>query len=86
MDAGICRVASRRKICLEQEKTVLEALMVWANFLKDKKSALGKALHYLIDLIRYLKNGRQELTNHGAERSTKPFIVGRKNWLFSNTL
>ena len=77
---------------LEQEKPILEALLAWANDLKDKtasKSALGKALHYLIEqwpyLIRYLEDGRLELSNNRAERSIKPFVMGRKNWLFANT-
>ena len=37
---------------LEQEKPVLEALLAWANALKSQtapKSALGKALHYLLE-------------------------------------
>ena len=32
------------------------------------KSALGKALHYLRDLVRYLEDGRLELSNDRAER------------------
>ena len=52
-------------------------------------TALGKALHYLREqwpyLVRYLEDGRLELSNNRAERSIKPFVIGRKNWLFSNT-
>lgn len=77
---------------LKQEKPVLEALFSWANELKDKtapKSALGKALNYLLEqriyLERYLEDGRLELSNNRAERSIKPFVMGRKNWLFANT-
>ena len=33
----------------------------------------------------YLENGRLELSNNRAERSIKPFVMGRKNWLFANT-
>ena len=29
--------------------------------------------------------GAAELTNNRAERAVKPFVLGRKNWLFSNT-
>ena len=36
-------------------------------------------------LIRYLEDGRLELSNNRAERSIKPFVMGRKNWLFANT-
>ena len=77
---------------LEQEKPVLDALLAWANETTAKtapKSALGKALHYLLEqwpyLVRYLEDGRLELSNNRAERSIKPFVMGRKNWLFANT-
>ena len=77
---------------LELEKPVLDALLAWANETAPKtapKSALGKALHYLLEqwpyLVRYLEDGRLELSNNRAERSIKPFVMGRKNWLFANT-
>ena len=77
---------------LEQEKPVLDALLAWANETISKtapKSALGKALYYLLEqwpyLVRYLEDGRLELSNNRAERSIKPFVMGRKNWLFANT-
>ena len=66
--------------------------MAWANALKPQtapKSALGKALHYLREqwpyLVHYLEDGRLELSNNRAERSIKPFVMGRKNFLFCNT-
>ena len=37
------------------------------------------------NLVRYLEDGRLELSNNRAERSIKPFVMGRKNWLFANT-
>ncbi|MDD4335488.1 MAG: IS66 family transposase [Desulfotomaculaceae bacterium] len=50
---------------------------------------LGKAIHYAKSqrryLERYLLDGRLEISNNRAERSIKPFVIGRKNWLFSNT-
>ena len=77
---------------LEQEKPVLDALLSWANGIQAKtapKSALGKAIHSLREqwpyLTRYLEDGRLELSNNRAERSIKPFVMGRKNWLFANT-
>lgn len=36
-------------------------------------------------LLRYLEDGRLELSNNRAERSIKPFVIGRKNFLFANT-
>ena len=77
---------------LEQAKPVLDALLAWVNGLIPRtapKSALGKALHYLKEqgpyLVRYLEDGRLELSSNRAERSIKPFVMGRKGWLFSNT-
>ena len=77
---------------LEHEKPVLEALLSWADALKPQtapKSALGQAIHYLLEqqsyLLRFLEDGRLELTNNRAERSIKPFVQGRKNFLFCNT-
>lgn len=53
------------------------------------KSLLGTAVNYAISqhkyLERYLLDGRLEVSNNRAERSIKPFVIGRKNWLFSNT-
>lgn len=50
---------------------------------------LGKAAQYAKTqrkyLERYLLDGRLEISNNRAERSIKPFVIGRKNWLFSNT-
>ena len=67
-------------------------MLSWANETQAKtapKSALGRAIHYLLEqwpyLTRYLEDGRLELSNNRAERSIKPFVMGRKNWLFANT-
>ena len=75
---------------LEQAKPILDALLSWANSrTAAPKSALGKALHYLKEqwpyLTNYLKDGRLEISNNRAERSMKPFVIDRKNFLFANT-
>ena len=80
----------RYKERLEQAKPVLDAMFAWANSrTAAPKSALGKALHYLKEqcpyLTNYLKDGRLELSNNRAERSIKPFVIDRKNFLFANT-
>lgn len=52
------------------------------------KSLLGKAVHYTRKqwprLTTYLSDGRLEISNNRAERSTKPFMMGRKNFPFAN--
>ena len=37
------------------------------------------------ELNAYLQDGRIELSNNRAERSIKPFVISRKNFLFANT-
>ena len=53
-------------------------------------SALGKALHYFSSqwskLIRYVEDGRYPIDNNACENSIRPFVVGRKGWLFSDTV
>jgi transposase len=54
------------------------------------KSALGEAIAYSLrqwkKLVRYTQNGHLCIDNNRAERAVKPFVIGRKNWLFSNTV
>lgn len=74
---------------LKQAKPVLDAFSAWANVrTAAPKSALGKALTYVKEqwpyLTNYLKDGRLELSNNRAERSIKPFVINRKNFLFAN--
>lgn len=75
----------------EQAKPLLDAFFAWAKSLRNiaPKSKLGKAVNYLIEeepyLRRYIEDGRLEIDNNRAERSIKPFVIGRKNWLFANT-
>ena len=75
---------------LKQAKPVLDAMFAWANGrTAAPKSGLGKALTYVKGqwpyLTNYLKDGRLELSNNRAERSIKPFVIDRKNFLFANT-
>lgn len=80
----------RQKQRLEQALPVVNALFAWAETRSvAPKSALGKALHYLktqeFYLRKYLEDGRLEISNNRAERSIKPFVIDRKNFLFANT-
>jgi len=74
----------------QQARPVLDDLRSWLDDtlpLVPPTSATGKALNYLHreweKLIRYLDDGRLEIDNNGAENAIRPFVVGRKNWLFS---
>ncbi|MCP5046049.1 MAG: IS66 family transposase [bacterium] len=52
------------------------------------KSTLGEAFKYAINqwprLINYLRSGRAHIDNNLTENAIRPFVVGRKNWLFSD--
>ena len=53
------------------------------------KTAQGKAVFYALGQRAYLENylldGRLDISNNRAERSIKPFVIDRKNFLFANT-
>ena len=81
----------RRGERLNRSKPISDTLFEWGSSLGAfAKSLLGKAIHYLLSQRQYLENvyedGRLELSNNRAERSIKPFVIGRKNWLFSATV
>ncbi|MEG1257317.1 IS66 family transposase [Clostridium sp.] len=81
----------RYEIRLKETAPLLDAFEEYVEReIKDAlpKSALGKALEYtrklLPDMKTVLKDGSLEIDNNGSERAIKPFVMGRKNWLFSN--
>lgn len=82
-----------RHLVRQQEMTpILTAFHDWLKNQKRQvlpKTSLGQAVTYCLNqwekLERVLLDGRLELSNNRAERGIKPFVIGRKNWLFSNT-
>jgi transposase len=70
-------------------KPLLDEFRAWLLCQKIGKGAFAKAVRYALDQWKYLANylldGRLELSNNRAERSIKPFVIGRKNFLFANT-
>jgi len=53
-------------------------------------SLLGKALHYMSSqwakLSLYVTNGDYPIDNNACENSIRPFVIGRRNWLFADTV
>lgn len=53
-------------------------------------SLLGKALTYLREqwpkLILYVENGDWPISNNACENSIRPFVIGRRGWLFADTV
>lgn len=75
---------------LEQAKPVMDELFRWVESVHySPKSPWGSAMEYLKNqkayLLNYLLDGRLEISNNRAERSIKPFVIDRKNFLFANT-
>lgn len=82
----------RYRIRQEKSKVIIDKLHGWVIDNKEKvppKTKLGEAMTYWCNqahkLTTYLKDGRINIDNNRAERAVKPFVIGRKNWLFSNT-
>lgn len=79
---------------LRQEKLAprLKGLREWMTTVTDRvppTGLTGKALDYLASqwpkLIRVLEDGRLELSTNAVERAIRPFVLGRKAWLFADT-
>jgi transposase len=77
----------------EAIKPVFDAFSAWvseASVNALPKSKYGKALKYaenqLPNVMHYLHKGELDIDNNRAERMVKPFVIGRKNWLFNNSV
>lgn len=82
------RVRARRA----RSRPVLAQFLWWLRAQRHivlPKSALGQAVTYCLNqwipLTNFLRDGRLAIDNNRAERSIKPFVIGRKNFLFANT-
>jgi transposase len=74
----------------EKVKPVLEAFKTWLiakHQITPPKGLLGKAINYTLNhwgkLIVYIEDGRLRPDNNAAENAIRPFVLGRKNWLFA---
>ncbi|WP_122574657.1 IS66 family transposase, partial [Pseudomonas viridiflava] len=84
--------ADRKIARHEHSLPILAQLKSWIDKTQSQvtaQNALGKAISYLASnwskLERYVEEGYLPLDNNTAERAIRPFVIGRKNWLFSDT-
>lgn len=87
---------SYEKIQAIREKEATPILEMIKRILDEKiplaapRSDIGNALRYTLKnwegLTAYIKEGRIQIDNNAAERCIKPFVIGRKNWLFNNNV
>ncbi len=73
-------------------KPIIDEMKDWLEKRRSQvlpKGLLGKAINYCLNqwqrLTNYLKNGSANIDNNAAENAIRPFVIGRKNWLFSGT-
>ncbi|EPM77026.1 transposase IS66, partial [Pseudomonas syringae pv. actinidiae ICMP 19072] len=87
-------VSDERRYIGRQEKSLpeLAKLKAWMEKTQPQvtsQSVLGKAVNYLANnwtrLERYIEAGFLPIDNNAAERAIRPFAIGRKAWLFSDT-
>ena len=83
---------ARHALRLEQAAPVLDEIRSWLDASLPQvnpKGKLGEALGYLDNqwprLVRYVEDGRLSIDNNAVERAIRPFVIGRRNWLFSDT-
>lgn len=88
----ITDIVVRQNVRAERSVPVMAELRAWLDKRKPEvppKSKLGEALAYLDKywpkLVRYLERGDLPIDNNRAENAIRPFVIGRKNWLFSDT-
>ena len=84
--------AARLALRHEKSRPILEAFYQWLLTNRDltlPKSPIGEAIAYALKhwdgLLTYLTDGRIEIDNNATERDIKPFVIARKNFLFSCT-
>jgi transposase len=84
--------ATRLRERQDQAQPVIDKLRAWLDRSLPRtapSTALGKALTYLDRqwprLIGYLDDGAYPIDNNRAENAIRPFVIGRKNWLFSQS-
>ncbi|WP_046489444.1 IS66 family transposase [Pseudomonas veronii] len=94
IERDLKEMTDEQRFAGRQEKSlpVLAQLKSWLEKTQPQvasQSALGKALSYLGSnwsrLERYVEAGFLPIDNNAAERAIKPFVIGRKAWLFSDT-
>jgi transposase len=92
LERGFTELSADERFKKRQELSipVFNEFYKWVDSLNPPpKTGLHVAVVYARNqrefLRRYLEDGRLEISNNRAERSIKPFVIGRKNWLFANT-
>ncbi len=69
-------------------KEILQKYWEWIGTLGTTTGKLNTAVTYAVNQKKYLEtfleHGEIEISNNQVENAIRPFVVGRKGWLFSN--
>jgi transposase len=86
-------IEERYRVRQERTKPLMEKLRIWLDASIDTvppQSLTGKAMHYMHrqwpKLVRVLDDGRVPLDTNLVENAIRPFVVGRKAWLFADSM
>ena len=73
----------------EKSGPILEAYWTWLNTIPRPTGKLKDAVTYAQNqkahLSAFLEHGEIEISNNQVENAIRPFVVGRKGWLFADT-
>ncbi len=95
VEAEIKDVPQEERLRIRQERAlpILTKIKVWLDRTITQatpSSLTGNALAYLAKqwpiLTVYCEDGRLEIDNNAVERAIRPFVIGRRNWLFTDTV
>ncbi len=80
----------RKEYRLKKDKPVLDAFWEWVSEQSPGKGtrfekAVNYAQNHKAGFMAYLEDGRCSFSNNLSENAIRPFTVGRRNWLFSDT-
>lgn len=85
------KLSAEERLIQRKEKSgpVLEAYWIWLNTIPrptgKMKDAITYAQNQKAHLCTFLEHGEIEISNNQVENAIRPFVVGRKGWLFADT-
>ena len=91
IEEEIKKMSPEEKLRIRQEKSkkVVDDFYAWVDTVQPLNTSLKDALTYAKNqkeyLMHFLDDSRIPLSNNRAENAIRPFVIGRKNWLFCNS-
>jgi len=87
------RPEQRLEVRTAHSAPIMERFYAWLEALSSQvlpESRFGKAVHYTLGqwpkLTTFLSHGEVPIDNNRCENAIRPFVLGRKGWLFSDTV